>query len=686
MVRNIKKIGALPDGGIIIYFRKGLYIFSKSFILDTEDAGTKESPIRWQSYQNEKVIFSGGLAVSDFEPIKDKEVLKRIDKKFQNKILMLDLKKSGIIDYGAITPRASCGLELFFNNKRMTLARYPNEGWLKISDVPQLGEKLFNRGLDREKRFDGIPAGRHYGKIKFDTDRPNRWKNSDNIYCHGYWTFDWSDAYQKVKSIDLDLKEITFEEPHHHYGYTKNQRYCFLNILEELDTPGEWFLDRKNGILYFWPPSKITKNNTVISLLEDPLVSVKQLEYLTIQGITFENSRGTAIAVYGGKNNLISDCIFRNLGQNAVVIEDGNENGIRDCDIYDIALGGIILNGGDRKTLTPGGSYAINNHIHKYSQWIRSGQLAIRLGGVGNRVANNLINDAPHEGIYLTGNDQIVEYNEIYNVCNETGDAGAIHTGRNYTWRGNIIRYNYFHHLKGPGLHGVVAIYLDDFASGFNVYGNICYKAGRGTLIGGGRDNTIENNVYIDCHPSIILDARGLGWASNYFDGTIPTLWETMNEMNYDKPPYSIKYPELINLLNDTPAIPKNNKIIHNISYGGRWIELLDFFAYDFSVVTIKNNLIADPEILKRYKEPLKGWEPYYLNLDVQDGYIVFKNSDYKAVNELKDNTFINKDPGFVDLKNENFQLRDNSPAFKIGFKNIPIEKIGINIINTHNK
>ena len=70
----------------------------------------------------------------------------------------------------------------------------------------------------------------------------------------------------------------------------------------------------------------------------------------------------------------------------------------------------------------------------------------------------------------ITSKDlDVVELNEVHGVCRETGDAGGIHTGRDYTWQGNVIRDNYWHDLRGPGLHGVTAVYLDDFASGFEV-------------------------------------------------------------------------------------------------------------------------------------------------------------------------------------------------------------------------
>ena len=189
-------------------------------------------------------------------------------------------------------------------------------------------------------------------------------------------------------------------------------------------------------------------------------------------------------------------------------------------------------------------------------------------------------------------------------------------------------------------------MYLDDWTSGITIYGNLFYKAGRAAFIGGGRDNTVENNIFVECAPSTHVDARGLGWAKYYFDKTLDiyvnTLFDRMDAMNYSKPPYSEKYPELLKLYEDEPAIPKYNRIIRNVSYGGRWIDLYN--DLDFSIVTVKDNLIALPE----------------------DKF------------DSGDNMIIDVDPGFVDLENKNFHLKDDSRAYKLGFKRIPIDKIGL--------
>ncbi|MGB9626718.1 MAG: right-handed parallel beta-helix repeat-containing protein, partial [Phycisphaerae bacterium] len=302
--------------------------------------------------------------------------------------------------------------------------------------------------------------------------------------------------------------------------------------------------------------------------------------------------------------------------------------GVAGCDIYNIGDSGIDLTGGDRGTLTPAGHFAVNNHIHHYSRAARTYRTAVSTAGVGNRVAHNLIHDAPHMAIGLNGNEHVIEFNEIHTVCMDTDDAGAFYMGRDWTWRGNVIRYNYFHHIgRFRGQVGVQSVYLDDWASGSTVFGNVFYKAGRGVLIGGGRDNTVENNIFVACTPAVHIDSRGLGWANSYFDGRDNTLVERLNAVPYREPPWSTRYPELLKLYDDEPAVAKGNRVVRNICVGGRWLDLLD--KLDDKIVYVKDNLV-------------------------------------------------NVDPHFVDAEHQDFRLKDDSPAYKLGFKTIPVKEIGL--------
>ncbi len=567
---------------IILYLREGYYPLSQSFVLDKKNF-THDVSIHISSFPGENAHIIGGKEIRNFKLLDPQsEAYENIDPKFRPNIQLIDLKRNGITEFGALSARGfgraiqPSGLHLYFDEKPMTLARWPNTQWTKIKDVPDIME----------------------GKgFSYDGDRPSRWLNAPDLWLHGYWKYDWSDNYVKIAEIDTAKKLIVTEPPHSNYPFTEGKRFYALNLLEELDMPGEWYLDRSTGLLYFWPPSDIHGAKAFVSLLQDPLIQVKNLNNITFKNLTFEYTCGAGVEIIGGQNNKIENCLLRNMGTVAISIGElipnpgsviyqntlyngnaGHNNGVMSCEIYSTGEGGIILGGGDRATLTPGQNYAINNNIYDCSRWVRTYRAGIFMYGVGNIVKNNHIHDLPHTAVFFWGNEHLLEYNEIHHVCMETGDAGAIYNGRDWSQRGSIIRYNYFHHLHGVegqgGFTDVMAVYMDDWASGTTVFGNIFYKSGRTVMIGGGRDNLVENNIIIDGTPAIHVDARGMGWAKYYFDGSDTTLFKRLNAIQPDKPPYSKRYPKLMNVLNDDPALPKGNRIIRNISSGGKWLEL----------------------------------------------------------------------------------------------------------------
>ena len=611
-IQALKRSGKLPKRGMTVWLRGGVYELSRTFKLGLEDSGSETAPIAYRAYPNEKVFVIGGRRVSGFAPISDAGVLRRIEKPYQDKILQLNLKSLGITDFGTLVPRGfgipihPAALELFFEDLPMTLAQWPNAGWAKVAPTP---------------------GGGNDDSFTYDGDRPLLWREDDDAWLHGYWNWDWADTYLKLASIEVEKRQITTDPANgaRGQGFKPGQRYYALNILEELDAPGEWYLDRHTGVLYFWPPEPLADRDVYVSLLEEPLVQIENASHITLRGLTFEFTRGSAVEVSAGSNNLIAGCAFKNIGTVGVKVEGGVANGVVGCDISETGEGGIILSGGDRQTLTPAGNYAINNCIDHFSRWVRTYRPAINLQGVGNRVAHNLIYDAPHVGILVSGNNHTIEFNEIHNVALETSDVGAIYMGRDYTQRGNIIRYNYIHDL--PLETEVNGVYLDDCWSGTMVYGNIFYRMHRGILVGGGRDNTVDNNILAECHPAIHVDARGLTWARFWFDGRDPTLLDRLRAVPHKQPPYSVQYPQLVTLWQDEPALPKGNSIVRNVCYGGQWLQLLD--GLTDKVIKIEGN-------------------------------------------------YIGPNPGFVDLAHKNFQLRDDSPAYPLGFKRVPLEKIGL--------
>jgi len=611
-IRELNKSSNLPEGGVTVWIQPGTYYLNEPLTLSNEDSGSESAPIVYRGQPGGKVRIVGGKQVKGFKPVKDPQILERLDPSVREKVVCADLKAEGITDFGQVATHEN-RLELFFRDEAMQLARWPNEGFVKIVEV--VGET--------PNTTHGI-KGTLEGKFTYSDDRPKRWPDEQEIWLHGYWFWDWSDSFEKVSSINTEKRVIETVPPYHGYGYRKGQRYYALNILAELDRPGEWYLDRQKGILYFLPPSPIDEGKAVLSTLRNLFV-LKDCSYVTIRDLVLEATRSTAVEISVGTSNTVAGCTIRNTGSWAVSISGGSNNSVLGCDIYRTAEGGVSLSGGDRKSLTPVGHRAENNHIHHFGRIYRTYRPAISVNGVGNHVAHNVIHAGPHNAIQLGGNDHVIEFNEIYNVCFETGDVGAFYMGRDWTARGTIIRHNYFHDIKGPGLYGAMAVYLDDSASGISVIGNIFYKAGRAAFIGGGRDNLVENNIFVDCESSVHIDARGMGWMKYHVDpgGTLP---ERLKDVPYKQLPWSERYPRLVNILEESPGEPSGNIVRRNISLGGKWLD-------------VEN--IAMPLI------------------------------------KFQDN-LVDKDPHFVDAEHQDFRLRPDSPAFDLGFKQIPVEKIGL--------
>ena len=143
-----------------------------------------------------------------------------------------------------LTP-AHC--ELFYGGRPMTLARWPNEGdWEHIAGYPDAGAAKDEHGGHRSASWRRASPTAATARAA--------WKDTSDLWVHGYWSWDWANSYERVASLDLDHRLVKTAAPYGLYSFRKGQRFYFLNVLEELDQPGEWFLDRKTGLLYFWPP------------------------------------------------------------------------------------------------------------------------------------------------------------------------------------------------------------------------------------------------------------------------------------------------------------------------------------------------------------------------------------------------------------------------------------------------
>ena len=565
---EIRNLSSLPSEGVTVFIRGGVYARNATFELTEADSGSALRPIIWRNFPGEEVFFRGGMSVPNFQAVTDTTVLARIDEANRPYIMQADLTKLGLSNLPDLTP-AGPKIDMLFKGESMTPCRFPNDEWTKIYSVPANDIITYSPAL---------------------AERIAKWQDTQDVWLLGYFYYDWSSSYQAVDHIDAAAREIHLEPPLHHYGFRKGQRFYFLNILEELDAPGEWFLDRASGMLYFWPPEPMHEGDVYLSLLSKTMLSLHNTANIVFRGINFEGTIAGAVEIKGGHDNKIAGCTFRNILENAVVI-DGKRNGIVGCDLLDLGAAGIILSGGDRMTLERGDNYADNNYIHDYARIQKTYHPAVSARGVGQIVRHNLVHDAPHQAFNWSGNEHLFEYNEIHDVALETGDVGAMYSGRDWTWRGTVIRYNYLHDIVGPGALGAMGVYLDDALSGTTIFGNIFYNTSRAAFIGGGRDNIVQNNIFLDNKVAVHIDDRGHGWASDYIaPGGGWHMYEKLDAVHYDQPPYSDYYPDLATILDGDPALPAGNKIIANVQHGGKW---LDFREDSWGgIVYFENNTV----------------------------------------------------------------------------------------------
>ena len=405
----------LPDGGTVAV-RGGNYFLREPLQFEAQDSGTPERPVLWQAYRNEAVRLIGGVPVGGFQP-------------HAGEILRADCAALALPEPVQ---------QLFLDGIRQTLSRWPNKG---EGELPGGGWAFIGKqAAENQKR-----------SFHYDGDTPAQWAGVAGLEISIWPSYNWWQTIAPVTSIDPATKLVTL--PHDiSYAIEPGRRYFLQNAMTLLDAPGEWFYDAAQKALYFWPPAPLAENAEIVVPVAERLLVANGLHNTNFIGLSVEATRGDGVLFKDCTEVLFARATVRNTYGVGVTVEGGTSVRIHGNDIYATGKGGVVLTGGDRATLTPGNHEATNNHIHHYAEIFNTYHCAVNINGVGNRIRHNLIHDAPHIGILLTGNDHIIEYNDIHHVCLQGADNGGFYMGRDWTQRGNVIRYNKFHDIYGFGL------------------------------------------------------------------------------------------------------------------------------------------------------------------------------------------------------------------------------------------
>ena len=543
-------------GGAEIVLRAGRYARTASFRLAVEDGGTADAPIRYRAATGEAVVLHGALEVPPerLARLEDAAALARLpDDAARRHVRVVDLGALGIDRLPPVEARGfgrpirPAPAELFQGGRPLTLARWPNEGFTQTGEVLDPGSRP----------RDGDTSNRP-PRFRYEGARPARWARAEDAWVYGYWFHDWADESLPLAAVDPESGEILLGAPHR-YGVKRGTPFYVENLLEELDRPGEYFVDRRRLRLYVWPPEE-APGGWLLSRLETPLVEIAGASHLGLEGLGLETTCGDAIAIENGRQVRVERCTIHGIGARAVTVRGGTGHRVVRCRIHATGEGGIVLEGGDRATLTASGHEVSDCDIFDFSRRTATYRPAVHLLGCGHRVAHNHLHHAPHAAVLFGGNDHVIEKNEIDHVLTRTGDGGAVYCGRDWTLAGTVIRDNHFHDLQGIG-RWENAVYVDDQASGITIRGNLIERCHLGMLMGGGRRNVIEENVFVDCKTALRFGARGLGWARHLR----ATLEERLAAVPYREEPWRSRFPWLSTLLEDEPMAPRHNVIVNNV-------------------------------------------------------------------------------------------------------------------------
>ncbi len=700
-VRYALSSTAKPIGSVTVWIRAGVYELKESFTLERQDSGSGEDRrVIYSGYDNEQVRLIGGRILSGdaSNPISDSQILDRLPTaEAKRSVVQFDLDRAGITNLGELQQLGHgqsvepAPLEAFVDREPLTLARYPNSGSMLIGPVIDSGS---------------VPRHGDYSErgatFEYTDDRHERWANVEDVWLQGTFKWGYADDMIPIKSIDPKTKRVKLASPHM-YGVDTGQpyrQYYALNLLEELDAPGEYYVDRSRALLLVWPPEKLavtTPDDSAapfelgVSVVTEPLISLREASFVTIRNITLEFGRGIGIYIEGGERNEIDGATIRNMGNIGIMTgkgavktvpgithEDyeglpksgvigslishryhntswnrnsGKGHAVRNCDVYNTGSGGILIGGGDRSTLQPGDAIAENNRVWNNQRRNKFLWAGINVDGVGNRIANNEVFDSDFQAIMVHGNEHIFEYNHIHHIGMDSDDTSPWYTGRDPSGRGHVVRYNYFHDIGRKDRMGM-GVYLDDGTSGVQIYGNVFDRvASYGTVYSNaGSDNNITNNIFLNGFgPALHIKSMWFTWAIP----NIPGYW------------------------NEGGIFPKRLKEMINITaapYSERYPELVDFF-----------DLTADEQALSAsngrpvYQGMLPRRNVFARNLIVN--YDEVLRLDHPTIEiDVHDNWTMRGDPGFVDMNAQNYALTDSAEVFKQipGFERVPWERIGV--------
>ena len=485
-------------GAFTVLIRGGEYQLQRSFTLEPRDSGSADAPVTYAAYPGERPVFSGGFRVSGWREAED------------------DLWTAQI---PGVAEGERYFRQLFVNGERRQRARIPNRGYLQLDQLIN----PFDRS-DEENRS----AFRFH-----ENDLSGDWRNPTDIEM--VKMFSWSTTRLPVADIDDQRNIIRFAgrtgtDPRL-FDWAGN-RYYVENVFEGLDQPGEWYLDRPTGTLYYLPmPGEALDTIDVRAPQIEQLVQFygnpetgESVQHISLRGLTFEHAtwpmpdggwperqaqitmETAAIHSRFAEHIVLEDCEVRHVGAHGIWFERGcRHNRIERCHVWDVGAGGIYLGW---TQVEPEASHNIvhNCFIHHLTE-VHGGAIGVWIGQSShNEITRNEIADMNYTGISVgwrwhygpsLAHDNLIEGNYVHHCGHRVlSDMGGIYTlGES---QGTVIRSNLFHDIWCyPDYSHASGIYLDQGSTDLLIESNIISgTTDSGFIVHYGKDSIVRNNIF----------------------------------------------------------------------------------------------------------------------------------------------------------------------------------------------
>jgi hypothetical protein len=530
------------DQPIDVVIAPGAYELDRPLVLGPQDSGTADAPVTWRAadMDDKPVLSAGRLIHGAWQPS--------------------DTPGVWFIDVPGTKRDASDGgwnfRQLFVDGERATRARFPN----KDADNPF----LYATGGARDHALID-PA-----IIK------DGWLNESDAQINLVVDWLFFNQWNTIASIDPGAGKLVFTEDERHGRVFKNNWFYIEGVFVELDRPGEWYLDRGLGRLYYMPqPGKDPNAMRFVAPRLDRLIHVKgdvnrgtHVRHVRFDGLELRHTRFTlghiaprvhtdaAIRFENTHDSAVTNCVFENLGGYAMWLHLDCQRNVFDRNrVFDAGGGGVLLTGArlsymdDSKVYTPGDPASkvapILNRITRNTVQ-RCGQIRYYGGGVhldsrpanmsmlpGNYIAHNHFQDLSRNGVFAFRNQggNVVEYNHIHDAMQTTIDGACIHFATmNRLSAPNYILNNWLYDVWGfrflpdrePRRVLANGVFLDWDTSNTTVANNVVYNAGGEPIktIWENWDLTVKDNHTSDTRivPTFVDQLGPNGTATNGID------------------------------------------------------------------------------------------------------------------------------------------------------------------------